>query len=463
MNKAKNKLIRYAVIVVFILLTVLIGVINIINFTMAANDADTITLALANQNGSFEGNMQGGFGNMPQDMQDPFSNMPGDMQSPENMQGPGQMGPGSMNPDAMNQSFITSAQGNDQRPQDGNYYFDGQQGRRGQMGPMGPSSPEMTESIRYFTYAFDKSGNAFKVAYQISAVSENDAAEWAKSLLSGSTGWTRGTYRYRVYTKDNLTFVTVIDQGRELLPSYRILIISVVGEIVSIAILYLFLLRAGKKLFEPLEAADRKQKQFIEGMEQEFQVPMTVINADVELLERKGGVSDQTSSIRRQVKTMSGLLAHLSGFALFESEETKVKADLSKIVTEAVENKPAAYKEKNIEVDVQIASGIEMEANAEDLKAMTEELLLNGSKYAKSFLKLSLSKTGERIKLQFENDTDLEDGEYDQVFDRFTRLSNAEEGSLGLGLSNVKEIVQKYSGRAKAFVKDSVFTVQIDL
>ncbi len=311
MNKAKNKLIRYAVIVVFILLTVLVGVINIINFTMAANDADTITLALANQNGSFEGNMQGGFGNMPQDMQDPFSNMPGNMQSPENMQGPGQMGPESMNPDAMNQSFITSAQGNDQRPQGGNYYFDGQQGRRGQMGPMGPSSPEMTESIRYFTYAFDKRGNAFKVAYQISAVSESDAAEWAKSLLSGSTGWTRGTYRYRVYTKDNLTFVTVIDQGRELLPSYRILIISVIGEIVSIAILYLFLLRAGKKLFEPLEAADRKQKQFIEGMEQEFQVPMTVINADVELLERKGGVSDQTSSIRRQVKTMSGLLDHL--------------------------------------------------------------------------------------------------------------------------------------------------------
>ena len=113
MNKAKNKLILYAVAVVFVLLTLLVGIINVINFTMAANDADTITEALADQRGIF----QGDFG--------------------------GPMDDGSFN----NDFFM----GGDRK-----------------MGPMGPSSPEMQESVRYFTVAFnDKKGTAEVVAYQI--------------------------------------------------------------------------------------------------------------------------------------------------------------------------------------------------------------------------------------------------------------------------------------------------------
>ena len=42
MNKAEKKLIRYAVAAIFVLLFVLLGTINGINFTMAAEDADQI-------------------------------------------------------------------------------------------------------------------------------------------------------------------------------------------------------------------------------------------------------------------------------------------------------------------------------------------------------------------------------------------------------------------------------------
>ena len=242
MNKAKNRLILYAVLVVFVLLTLLVGIINGVNFTMAAEDADTITQRISQRGGSF--------------------------------------GPG------------------DRRDEGAGGFFG--QGQPGQLGPMGPSSPEMSASVRYFTYAFDKeTGEAEKIALQISAITEQEAEDWARSLLRERTGWTRGTYRYRVYELDGRSYVTVIDQGRELLPSYRILIISVIGEIVSLLLLFLFLLYAGKQLFAPLEDADRKQQQFIDGMEKEFQVPLTVVNADVELLERQGGANAQTNSIRR--------------------------------------------------------------------------------------------------------------------------------------------------------------------
>ena len=407
MNKAKNQLILFAVLVVFVLLTLLIGILNGINFTMAANDADTITYSLAQQKGSF------GL--------------------------------------------------NDRRPNGAGGFFE--RGESGQMGPMGPNSPEMGASVHYFTVAFDgKTGNAETVALEISAITESEAEEWARSLLEESTGWTRGTYRYRVYEAEGKTYVTVIDQGRELLPSYRILITSVIGEAVSLLLMFLFLLHAGKRLFAPLEDADRKQRQFIYGMEKEFQVPLTVINADVEILERSGGANEQTNSIRRQVGTMTRLLKGLSGLAVFpEDTDFRAAVPLSEFLQGEIDLHAEAFSRKGLFLETEIEPGITLQAAPEDIKQLVEELLDNAEKYAVSRAKFTLKREKDRILLLCENDAALTDGSCDQVFDRFTTLSNARDGSLGLGLSAVKELVQRYNGRLRASVAGGVFTLRIAL
>ena len=407
MNKAKNKLVLLAVLVVFVLLTLLVGIINGINFTMAAEDADAITQSLSQHRGSF--------------------------------------GP------------------DEKRPEGSGGFFG--QGQPGRMGPMGPTSPDMTASVRYFTYAFDKkTGAAEKVVLEISAINEQEAEEWARSLLNESTGWMRGTYRYRVYEADGRTYVTVIDQGRELLPCYRILIISVIGEAVSLLLLFLFLLYAGKKLFAPLEDADRKQRQFIDGMEKEFQVPLTVINADVELLERGGGANAQTNSIRRQAKHMSRLLKGLSSLSVFAKEaDFQTAVPLSEFLQGEIDLRQDAYAQRGLRIETEIEPGITLQAAPEDLKRLVGELLDNTGKYAVTWAKFSLKSENKRIFLLCENDAALPDGPCDQAFDRFTTLSNAPEGSLGLGLSAVKELVQRYNGRVKASVANSVFALRIAL
>ena len=85
----------------------------------------------------------------------------------------------------------------------------------------------------------------------MSAVSEEEAETWARSLLNGTTGWTNMTYRYRVYEDGKQMVVTVIDQSRELWPCYRILIISVIGGAVFILISFLLTKLIGSKLFKP--------------------------------------------------------------------------------------------------------------------------------------------------------------------------------------------------------------------
>ena len=384
MSKARNRLLLYSVLAVFALLTVLLCIINGVNFTMAAQDADTVTEIIASQNGTF-GPGYGGRQEMPEP--------------------------------------------------------------RGRLGPMGPDSPETRSSVRYFTYAFIQGGNAGeKVSFALSAVTESEAEEWARSLLKEDTGWTRGTYRYRVYRSEGKTFVTVIDQGRELLPSYRILIISACGEVLGLLFSFLVLLYASRRLFAPLEDADRKQKEFIAGMDKEFKLPLTIVSADTELLERAGGSNDQTRSIRRQVKQMSDLLKSLGSLAVFEdSGGFRTAVPLSEFLRAEVDARAVDFEKCGLKVSTDIEQDISWNADPEAAREIISELAENSLKFSVSYAVLPK-------------------GSYDQVFDRFTTLENAGEGhEPGLGLSKVKEIARTYSGRVSARVDDGVFTLRVAL
>ncbi|MBQ7726947.1 MAG: hypothetical protein IJT66_07370, partial [Clostridia bacterium] len=53
MKKVRKKFVIYAMIAVCVLLTTILAIINTINFTMVAEDADRITQKIAGGNGAF--------------------------------------------------------------------------------------------------------------------------------------------------------------------------------------------------------------------------------------------------------------------------------------------------------------------------------------------------------------------------------------------------------------------------
>ena len=90
---------------------------------------------------------------------------------------------------------------------------EGQLGGPGGMpGENGPGSKDFFESIRYFTYSEETNS---LVQFKMSNMQEGEAIALAKRLINGaSKGWTKVYYRYRVYTKEDVRYVTVIDQER---------------------------------------------------------------------------------------------------------------------------------------------------------------------------------------------------------------------------------------------------------
>ena len=403
MKKAVNRFVFYALLAIIVLLTVLLGVINGASFTMAADDADHVTEMIASQNGELR------------------------------------TGPMGM------RSGLRFGAGNE----------------LGRFDAMGTGSPELTETMRFFTVRFTKKGNAKLVAYRISAVTEDEALAWAASLQNETTGWTNLSYRYRVYQKNGDTYVTVIDQSRELLPSYRILLISLIGEIVCIGVSFAVLKVAAKRLFEPIEEADRKQKRFIADAEAELKVPLTVIAAETELMERESGPTDQTRSIHRQVARMTDLTGRIGRLAVF-TDETNPMAPLGTITAETVEQNRPRFSEKGLALTADVQTELVVKGDADALREVVEELFENAYRYAKSAVSLTLSREGERITLRIENDTDLPEGAYEQAFDRFVSL-HGQDGGTGLGLARVRETLRAMDGRAYAEVRDGKFIVKVEL
>jgi len=402
MRKAVNRFILSAMLAIFVLLTLFLGVINGMNFTLVASDADRVTEMIAGSNGDFRPNGSG-------------------------------MGHG--------------PEGFDHRGLGGMRF-------------MGPDSPELAATTRFFTVVFDKDGQGRLAAYAISAVTEEEAVEWASTLTGETTGWTKTSYRYRVTERDGQTWVTVIDQSRELLPSYRILIASVAGEILGLALSFLFLRLTARRLFRPIEEADRKERRFIADAEAELKVPLTVVSANMELIERASGPTEQTRAVRRQVRRMTDLVRRLGRLAILE-EEKAGSADLSRALREAVEAAAPRFEEAGLTLEAEIAPDIAVPAAQAACLSLAEEILENARKYGKTHAKVTLRRESERVILTAENDCELPDGEYEEAFDRFTTLANGQDGT-GLGLAHVKEIVRGEDGRLSARVKDGVFTLRID-
>lgn len=411
MNKTEKKFIWYAVAAVFVLITVLLAVVNVVSFTMASEDADRVTELLAHQNGAFQ----------------PGSPASGETQRPF-------------------------------RPME----------EPGRMGPMGPNSPELNATLRYFTFAFPAQGGegaGETVAFHLSAVTEAEAEAWAESLVKENTGWTRGTYRYRVYTEQGKTYVTVIDYGRELQSCYRILVISAVGDLICLALAILILHLVGRRLFAPLEEADRKQKQFLRSAQREFQLPLTVISADTELIERDRGPDDRTRSIHRQVKRMSGLVQTLRDLSVFEeTPEARGEVSLSELLHAELDRRAEGLTARGLRLEADIAPDVRLTADGEAMARLVGELLDNAERYALTWASVGLKREGERVALIVRNDAALPDGPCDQVFDRFTQLENARSGEgVGLGLAYAKDIVKAHAGRVSAQVAEGVFTLRVAL
>lgn len=150
-------------------------------------------------------------------------------------------------------------------------------------------SPEMPYESRYFSVFLTDDGNIVSInTGKIAPVDTTDAVEYAQSVYgSGRSQGFVGDYRYNMYKDGNEQHIIFLDYGREMNAFRTFVFTSVVVSAVGMLAVMILLFFLSGRIVKPFSESYEKQKRFITDAGHELKTPPTVIDADEEVLKMR--------------------------------------------------------------------------------------------------------------------------------------------------------------------------------
>ena len=224
----------------------------------------------------------------------------------------------------------------------------------------------------------------------------------------------------------------------------------------SIAIIALFFVAVylARRIVKPLEESYQKQTQFISDAGHELKTPVSVVNANAELLAKKIGNNQWLANIQYENERMGKLVGQLLELARTENVTVKTEhLDFSHLVGgEALPFESLVF-EKGLLLNCDIENSLIVNGNSIQLKQLVSILLDNAIHHGSGGkeVTLQLKKEHSSAKLSVINDGNPIPAEQQKLlFDRFYRVDsvrNSEDKHYGLGLAIAKAIVSAHKGK----------------
>ncbi len=326
-------------------------------------------------------------------------------------------------------------------------------------------SPELPYESRYFSVLLDSDGNVLSTdVTKIAAVDESAAIEYAQAVwASGRTKGFADDYRYVVDSSDDGIRITFLDCGRSL-DTFRTFVFTsiVVAAVGLLAVLLLMIFLSGR-IVKPFSESYEKQKQFITDAGHELKTPLTIIDADTEILGMDFGENEWLSDIHNQTRRLTELTNSLILLSRMEEEQAKyqmIEFPLSDLVEESAHSfqNLAVTQDKTLTCTIQPMLSLCGDENA--IRRLVGILLDNAVKYCpeKGEIRLMLEKQKNTVRLAVYNTSEpVSREQLDRLFDRFYRTDssrNSQTGGYGLGLSIAAAIVNVHKGKISASTED---------
>lgn len=342
-------------------------------------------------------------------------------------------------------------------------------------------SPEAPFDTRFFTVALDSSGNVTEIQLDhIAAITKEQAKSYALFLFESNnfSGYI-DNYKFGVRTISSdsdeaggLMYV-FLNCERELATFHNFLIASIGISLLGLVLVFLLVVLLSARVVKPIAESYEKQKHFITDASHELKTPLTIIDANAEVLEMEHGENEWTNSIHHQIERLTDLTNKLVFLSRMDEEATKLTL-LDFSFSDAVEEIASSFapvaiaQHKNWTVD--ITPGLSFTGDEAMIRQLTTLLLDNALKYSSENgdIHLTLSNNGKNIFLSVQNTTDsIAIGKHEELFERFYRADasrNSSTGGHGIGLSVARAIVQAHKGKIQAYSKDGnslTFTITL--
>ena len=417
----RKKFIAAAIVAVFLVLLVLIGSINLLNYRSLVSDADSTLQILAENKGSFPRQMF-----REQDR-------PSELQTP---------------PDG----------GND-----------------GPFGERRGDSRELAYQSRFFTAWFSDDKLSLINLDNLASLSEEEAAALAESVYaSGREKGFAEEYRYRRAACDGETLLVFLNCQRELATFRDFLYASIGISLGGTLAVFLLLLVFSGRIVRPIAESYEKQKRFITDAGHELKTPITIIRADADVLASElDGENEWIADIRKQTGRLAELTEDLIFLSKMEEENPALQMEalsLSELVDETAQSFQSLALAKGKRFSASVAPELQVKGDEKALAKLVSILLDNAMKYSpeNGTVELRLDHAGRNARLIVRNSTPpMEKGSADRLFERFTREDrsrNSESGGFGLGLAIAKAVTEAHKGTIHAQSEDGAsLTVTAEL
>ena len=419
----RKKFIIVAMCSTFVVLTAIMGIVNIVNYGKIAERADRLTMLLAENDGNFDKGMMWDIKSIDKN---PLENTDDDREK--------------------------------------SLYNDKTMNRKDVRRPDG-ISPETPFATRFFTVTMDEDGSVISSDMgKIAAITQDDAEVYAKNIFhkNAEKGF-KDVYRYRVAEVKDDVMIIFLDCRQDLDNFKAFALTSVAVSTFGFLTVFILVVIFSKVVFRPVEESYEKQKQFITDASHEIKTPLTIIDANTEVLEMESGENQWTKSTRNQIKRLSALTQQLITLSKLDegtSGMEKSEFSLSDIVMDSVEPFDALVRAGKKNFNISVDENIRFIGDEKAIRQLVGILMDNAVKYSleQGNITISLKQKGKKIYLEVRNQTEeIPLGKLDKLFERFYRLDssrNSETGGSGIGLSVAKAIVQSHKGKITACSED---------
>lgn len=348
-------------------------------------------------------------------------------------------------------------------------------------------SPETMYEARFFAVELSAEGEILSVRTDhIAMVDEAEAMNYARYAYGkkGDRGFV-GAFRYLksvtnvkrpdINDDQNGVCITFLDCGRNLFTFKHSLLINCLISFMGLLVIFVVIVLFSRKIVRPVSESYEKQKQFISVAGHEIKTPVTIIDADAEILSMEIGEENEwLQDICKQTKRMTALtndLLTLSRMDENRQQFTMIDFPISDVVGETVQSFQTLAHSRQRNIAAEIAPMLSCRGDENSIRQLVGILLDNAIKYTKENedgscedILLKLERRNHSLCLSVRNSSEpVGDDQLRLFFERFYRTEqsrNSETGGYGLGLSIAKSIVEVHKGRITASVP-AVETVQI--
>jgi len=222
---------------------------------------------------------------------------------------------------------------------------------------------------------------------------------------------------------------------------YEKVLLILLSIVVFVFVLSLLFLRMFAK---PFQRMNRQLDNFIKDSMHEINTPLSIINVNIDLYNRKNEQNKYMQRMKAAAKVLSNIYNDMDYLIKHERlDHEKKEIDFAAFLKERIEYFSEVASMKNIKIESSIADCARLYMNDKQLQRLIDNNISNAIKYSyeNSLIKISLYKKDGRCHLSFlDFGVGIEKSE--KIFSRYYR-ENVSKGGFGIGLNIVKSIMDQ--------------------